>query len=387
MLALEKNPGPAQKECRFTQKLFLDYLKGRTTAKKTAQLSRHLEECFECELAFERFQEAGHGILADPKGRGWRAFWRRFLRPGKHLAVAALVIAALAAGAFGIVGLLTSAAIGTPGNGLAATGGRAQPDGLVLRPARIRAVLDGLLALDPTLDSGPVKLSDLVASVLDEASTPNERMDVYKQLGKSPFKGRIEPLLWILAENEPIPDPRSVAYEALRPKDARDTDALLKAARREIAARSPSTAILLPALSTHLTDEVRAYLVSLFANDDAREEVYWAERLSSVYVPLRGEPVIEKRLKRNLDHPDDDVRAWAVATSELAENRDALPIAIRLLDSPKERAKSAGARFVARYGSDEDLKAAAKRDWSKYPNIGVILTAEMSRRGIPLQNL
>src|SRR6187200_3407067 len=48
MLALEKDGGPGQ-ECRTTQRMFLDYLKGRTSAKKTALLSRHLEECFECE--------------------------------------------------------------------------------------------------------------------------------------------------------------------------------------------------------------------------------------------------------------------------------------------------------------------------------------------------
>src|SRR5262245_9456344 len=57
LLALETNAPPAARDCRRTQRMFLDYLKGTASPGKTAELSRHLDECFECELAFERFQE------------------------------------------------------------------------------------------------------------------------------------------------------------------------------------------------------------------------------------------------------------------------------------------------------------------------------------------
>jgi hypothetical protein len=75
MMALEKNPEASQAGCRSAQRLFLDYLKGRTSVEKTAELSQHLEQCFECELAFERFRE---NPKAGPKAaRSWSPWWSR----------------------------------------------------------------------------------------------------------------------------------------------------------------------------------------------------------------------------------------------------------------------------------------------------------------------
>ena len=105
MLALEKNPEPAAAECQRTQRLFLDYLKGRTSVAKTGQLSKHLEQCFECELAYERFREERPSNKPARSRSGKRLAWRR--RP---LVIAALVAIGLAAGALGVFGVLTSAA-------------------------------------------------------------------------------------------------------------------------------------------------------------------------------------------------------------------------------------------------------------------------------------
>src|SRR5438105_2238085 len=133
MLALEKNPGPAAKECRKTQRLFLDYLKGRTNPANTAMLSRHLEECFECELAFERFQEKPETAQDHQRGRLRRS--TPFLRRPRKVALTAMVAVALAAGAMGIVGMLASA--GKPvRNGAVdpGTAAEAATDGLMLHP-------------------------------------------------------------------------------------------------------------------------------------------------------------------------------------------------------------------------------------------------------------
>jgi hypothetical protein len=56
-LALERSPLPATRLCRDVRRSFIAYSAGRADRAKTARLSRHLEECFECEVAYDRFQE------------------------------------------------------------------------------------------------------------------------------------------------------------------------------------------------------------------------------------------------------------------------------------------------------------------------------------------
>ena len=96
-------------ECRRAQGMFLAYLKGRTSAQKTAQLSRHLEECLECELAFERF-EAGPAEVAMREGELGESAWRRIVTPGRNLALSVLVVVALGAIAFGVIAFLRAGA-------------------------------------------------------------------------------------------------------------------------------------------------------------------------------------------------------------------------------------------------------------------------------------
>jgi len=178
MLALEKNPGPASGECRRAQRLFVDYLKGRTSAKKTALLSRHLEECFECELAFERFQAQP---AAAPEPSGAFGGIRARLANARGLVYTAIVAVALAAGAFGVVGILSSG--GAPPRSRPGAAETAGTDGLVAHPAEIMAALDAATAnADPGLATDQLK--DLVQQILDGGKTPTQRGDVYRELGR-----------------------------------------------------------------------------------------------------------------------------------------------------------------------------------------------------------
>ena len=168
MLALEKNPEPTAAECQRTQRLFLDYLKGRTNVAKTAQLSRHLEQCFECEVAYERFREQGASTEQTRSGK-------RLGRKGRPLAIAALVAIGLAAGALGLFGFLTSAA--------KTDGGGADQDTIASATAEseIRRAVDEVIAANPAAES---KIRGLVGTIRDPATTPRERFNFYRTLGR-----------------------------------------------------------------------------------------------------------------------------------------------------------------------------------------------------------
>jgi hypothetical protein len=379
MLALEKHPPAGDRGCRRTQRLFTAYRKGRTSARKTAELSRHLDECLECELAFERFQEAPDAREdARPGFAGWV---RQIVHPSRSLAIAALVAVVLAAGAVGMVGFLSSAsaspAPGVPGS---AAGGTMAEAGLIASPDEVRAELADLCARDPRLPAQP--LADLVDGLLANPS-PAERGDAYAALDKD-YGAGIHPLLWKLAGLEPNPSARWAAYRAVHLEAGNDPDRLYAATRREIDARSSHAHYLLPYLAGVKRDDVQGYLRGLFASPIERDREWWSRAFYAVYAPMKGDPVIDQRMVSCLSDSNEVVRSHAALAAATADNRAALPIALGLLDSTDSSARFNAALAIARLGSSEEVDQLFTRPWAREATLVAQIGSILKRRGMSI---
>lgn len=92
---LRRPSGSGSEQCLSTRKLFRSYRQGTSSASETAQLSRHLEECFECELDFEEVP-----VRSEPSRRsaGKGPVYRAVI-------IVALLVLAASAVRFAVVGL------------------------------------------------------------------------------------------------------------------------------------------------------------------------------------------------------------------------------------------------------------------------------------------
>ena len=334
--------------------LFLDYLKGRTNVAKTGQLSLHLENCFECELAFERFRESAAMAAVQPRPReGWL---RRLARPVRPVMVPALVGIALAAGALGIVGFLSSAS------------GRSSPSGTA--PAKdpgtaaaseVRRALADLSSSDPALLADG-SLAAHVEEILAGTMTPAERQSFYLGLGQT-FGAKVEALLWALAAWEQDPAARSSAYDAVTPI-LTDQAALLVAARREVEAGTPQTFLLLRPLARS-PDAASRGALRAWVSDPSRTTEWQVRILSGVYSTLRGDPIVEARMTAALADPSEAVRSSAATVGADAKNEAVRPVAIALLDSSDAAIRSSAALAIARIGDQADVDRLFGLPWTR----------------------
>jgi HEAT repeat protein len=367
MLALEKNPEPMAAECQRTQRLFLDYLKGRTNVAKTAQLSRHLEQCFECEVAYERFREGGPSTKPAPSRK--RPAWTR--RP---LAIAVLVAIGLAAGALGVFGFLTSAAAPTDG-------ARAHQGTLALSAAEsdLAAAIDEVIAANPEPGSDG-KLRALVDSVRDPSTTPIERRKLYSDIGRQ-FGPKAGILLWKLAAREPKEVGRAVAYEAITAGSPGFVDGLISATRHEMLLSNGLAFRLLAKLAAEPAAEARRFVDELLFDPEKPAE-WRVQVLRAVYKPLQGDPRIEERLASALADPSEHVRSSAVLAGSEAGNQSALPVARGLLESADASVRFFAATAVARLAPEAEVRELLELPWRSDDEQG-IRTAAL-QRGISL---
>lgn len=378
MMALDKNPSPEVRECRQTQRLFLDYLRGRTSAADTARLSRHIEDCFECELAFERFESRE----ADVGERGgWGGLWRRFEQSGRRILVASLVVSALAAGAFGVFGMLTSAAADGTAARQGAPGGLARPASMLVDADAVHASAAQVRAQHPELAESS-RFEELVAEILDEARTPKERGDSYAQLGAD-FGAKAEPILWAAASNETTRMGRESAYRAIN-LGASAIGSLRDALRREVSDHSPAALLLVRAAVRNVDADLLAILRALFEPDDSVEPVWRAQMLRGVYEFAKSDPVIERRMRASLASPNDQVRVHAVSGAVASGDVAKLSIAIELLHARDDTARTLAAVLITRHGSADDFKRLFDIDWSGNDQVIAAIRARANKDGITL---
>jgi hypothetical protein len=230
------------------------------------------------------------------------------------------------------------------------------------------------------------KLGVLVEQILDPTTDPNERADIYKALGAE-FGASVEPLLWVLARNETIETARVAAYAAIDVTHARDRAALLAAARREAAQRSPWSFSLIRGLIEHPTDEVREFLRDLFRPAHDENEAWRVEVLRQVYGTMKGDGLVEARITAYLADHDDRIRSWAVLASSEAGNAEMVPMAVALLDSKDPRARMIGVAVLQRHGTEAQFRSVLARDWSRDKELKIAIEAAMNARGfVPPQN-
>jgi hypothetical protein len=366
-LALERNPDPTPRTCRRTRRMFLDYLRGRTSVSKTAALSRHLDECLECEMAFERLESgasADEGVTGDPR-RG-RSLFRR-------VALTGIVAAALVAGAFGIYAFLTSGGAArhgapAPGTTDSTAGLVPRADGVMEAVAELRGSVAGRLVWDAA------------GAILDPVTEPMERADLYRQVGRDAGKAA-ERLLWVFAENEPIEHARAAAYEALAAFGPTDLSRMLAAARRESAARAKATHLLVSLLVARLSDEARQFLRELLAASDGRQDEWSAMVLRASYAAMRNDPPIERHMASCLAHADDRVRAIAAVAAADAGHGQAMPIALELFDSRDATARFHAIGILRRHGTEEQFRRLLSRDWSRDEDTRLAIESAMRSRG------
>jgi hypothetical protein len=380
MLALEKNPGPQTGQCRRTRGLFLDYLKGRTSAKKTALLARHLEECFECELAFEKFQ-CQTPSETEASGGGFLSFFGGFKRT-RGVVYTAVVAVAIAAGAFGVVGILSSGA-SKHRAGAASIAGPEHIDGLFARPGEVRAAVDAVAASAPAdLDSG--RLSETVDRVLAGGISVKERGDVYEQLGKE-FRKHGEPVFWALAAGESSSDNRSLLYGALTSAPIQDERSLVDAARRELEKRSLSAIGLLLYANDNPTPAMRRLLEDAFVLHRQRDQL-WSQ-IMQLYPRMTDSPAVERHMAEVLADPDDWVRSHGAVARANAKKSDALPIGLALLGSRDEAVQANAAHVIARLGSQQDIDRLVAQPWATRCKPNIVAQLKKRPAGLPTVTL
>jgi hypothetical protein len=375
VLALERDTEPDVRECRAAKRLFLDYLKGTTSSQNTAQLSRHIEKCLECEVALERLQQKPDLLGSPETVIGSKGAWGRLGKTARRLVAAALAVVVLTAGGFGLVAVLQGSAkrSGTPA---------AANAGGVLHPDAFARALDALASAEPRADQR-ARIADLARQVVDPSTTPAERAALYAAFGKESGEAA-EPVLWVVAANEPVEDARGAAYRAIDFAKARDGAAMLAAARREIEARTAQSFWLIHGLLSRSQPEIRPLLTALFAAERDEDEEWRAEVLRQVYGTMKGEPVIEKRLYAYLADQNDRIRASAVVAAAEAGNASVVPLAIALLDSKDAKAQMAAVVVLHRHGSEEQFKTVLARDWSRDKNLKLAIQGAMQARGFAL---
>jgi HEAT repeats/Putative zinc-finger len=374
MLALEKNPQSTNRDCRRTQRMFLDYLKGTTTPANTAELSRHLEECFECELAFERFQAHPEAALKPPLASSG---WRRLIHPSRSVAITAVVAVVLAAGAIGVVGFLSSASASPPPPPRSGLPGAVAEAGLIRDPAEVREALAQVTAADASSEAS-VRLAELVDLILNEPD-PWVRRKAYERLGKEP--GTATRLLFVLAKNEPFEKARAAAYRALGPALTSDPAELLAATRREIDARSEQVFILISGLSRCPQPEVSAYLRRSFA-EEKDESAWWTQVRYSIYCAGRNDPVIAESMKSALSDRNELMRSFAALAASAKNDQAALPAALGLLDSSDATVRENAAVAISRLGFESDVAKLFDRAWARDAKILQMIEPYLTRRGL-----
>jgi hypothetical protein len=379
MLALERNPGPASAECRRTQKLFRDYRLGRTSPAKTAQLSRHIDDCIDCELAYDEFNERESREPGPARRGGWGKRWRSFCGSGRRLTVAGLVAVALAAGAFGVVSMLSASKSGTTRAGSPA--GPVRPAGTMLSPDEVRSDLAAVRAANPDL-AEKAALTEAVEEILDDGIAPWERSMRYADLGRR-FGASVEPLLWACAKNDPDVEARIAAYHAIG-LAACDRTHLLAATARELRARSTGALLLLPRSIGTLGDEATEALHEALRARNPEDAIWRAQVLRIAYGPRKTDPVVRQTLDIALRSPEDRIRAHAVHSAAAAGESSVMPTAIDLLRSSDATSRAIAALVVIRSGSTSDFKQLLGLDWSQDPALWPQIDARARAEGLPV---
>lgn len=379
MLALEKNPTATSKDCRRTQRMFLDYLKGDTSPAKTAELSRHLDECFECELAFERFQQSPGEPLAPAK----RATGlRRWIQPGRSLVITALIAVVLAAGAIGMVGFLSSSAH-APAKPVAnpARWGDAPlvaEAGLIQDPDEVRRVLAEVTADDPKSEAS-VRLSELVDQIID-AGDPIERQTHYETLARD-FKAQAPSVLLAVAKNEPVLDARRTAFRVIGAGVCAHPNELLAATQREIDAHTNVAFLLLPHLAACGKPETVAFLRSAFADEKGGDE-WWSQARFAIYCSSKTDPVIAARMRAALSDKNELMRSHAAIAAANEKDQAGLPVALGLLDSVNPSVRENAAIAIARLGLQPDVDRLFERAWAREPKLLKRIQLILTGRGM-----
>jgi hypothetical protein len=75
MLAMEPDRLRPDPECARVRTMFATYVRGDASPSITAKLSRHLDECIDCDVRFEGYRR--HASQRPASETGWRATWRR----------------------------------------------------------------------------------------------------------------------------------------------------------------------------------------------------------------------------------------------------------------------------------------------------------------------
>ena len=75
MMAMDQERLAPDPECARVRVMFATYVRGDASTSITATLSRHVDECIDCEVRLESYRR--HVLQTPASEAGWRANWRR----------------------------------------------------------------------------------------------------------------------------------------------------------------------------------------------------------------------------------------------------------------------------------------------------------------------